>query len=169
MYTLDDNCMMERIDHIFDHEGREYYLKVSYFCYDENYDCDQINLLLIRCKREVEVARASCILKSKDILIGDLIVKDNLEFNRWSDKAFKLTHWNEPKNYRIKGLGTYLLKYIIDLARSKGVQKIHGSLTKDDIDENPNLINWYKKYGFRIEHPTREEVCTAQHRICLYL
>jgi hypothetical protein len=169
MYTLDNNSMKERVNHIFDHEGREYYLEVDYFCYNENLAIDTVIMYLIRCKRDVEVGRASCILESQDMLIGDLIVNDNLEFSNLSDQYFKLTHWNEPQNYRRKGLGTYLLKYIIDLAKIKGIEKMHGSLVEDDIQDNPNLINWYKKHGFRVESPTSEEVSTAKYRICLYL
>ncbi len=85
------------------------------------------------------------------------------------DKIFKLMHWNEPTNYRQKGLGTYLLKMIINWAKHKGVHKIIGAVTQEDINDNPNLINWYKKHGFQIKPPTGNEPCTAKHRICLYL
>ncbi|MEA5499433.1 GNAT family N-acetyltransferase [Limnoraphis robusta Tam1] len=167
MYSLEANCITERISPIFDHDGREYYLEVEYIYY-ENFKT--IYLYLIRCKRESEVARANCILESRgEMLIADIVINNNMEFASLNDKIFRLTHWNEPVDYRRKGLGTYLLQYIIDLAKTKGVNKIYGSLTEQDINENPNLINWYKKHGFKIEPPTSEEIGTAKHRICLYL
>ncbi|GAX38688.1 GNAT family N-acetyltransferase [Nodularia sp. NIES-3585] len=78
-------------------------------------------------------------------------------------------HRNDPTNYQKKELGSYVLSYIIDLAKTKGIKKIYGALTHQDIKSNPNLINWYQKYGFKIEAPTYEEVSTAKYRICLYL
>ena len=166
-YSDEPDCISEKVSPIFDKDNREYYLNIKYFNHD---DFQSINLHLIRCKRESRVAKAFCSLTNTgELLISDIEVNNNLEFESWGDKFFKLTHWNEPVNYQKNGLGSYLLKTIIKIAKTKKARKIYGSVTKSDLAANSNLINWYKKYGFKIEPPTGNETCDAAHRICLYL
>lgn len=166
---MEDNCITEKVDNIFDNEGRKYYLKINHF-YDNKYKAEAIYIHIIRCKRIVEVGRAYCIFESlEDMLLADIIISHEVKFESLIDKLFKLRHRNEPTNYQKKQLGSYLLSYIIDLAKTKGIKKIYGSLTHQDIDANPNLINWYQKRGFKLEPPTSKEVETAKYRICLYL
>jgi GNAT superfamily N-acetyltransferase len=55
----------------------------------------------------------------------------------------------EIKNYRRRGLGTELLKLLLDLARENKVKQVRGSIIKLDAIKTPNLIEWYEKRGFR--------------------
>lgn len=55
----------------------------------------------------------------------------------------------EIKNYRRKGLGTELLKLLLDLARENRVKQVRGSIVKLDTIRTLNLIEWYEKRGFR--------------------
>lgn len=168
-YKIEDNCIIETRNQIFDKEGLEYYLKVYHF-YNEQQEYQSIQLHLSRCQRETRIGHAYCTFNSpEDMVLADIIINDELKFLSLSDKFFKLTHWNEPTDYRRKGLGTYLLKYIIDLAKSKKVKKVHGFLTFKDIDANPNLIHWYQKYGFKLESPISSEIEHSKYQVCLNL
>jgi len=168
-HKVEDNCITERIKQIFDKDGREYYLDLYKF-FDQESQISLIILKLIRCKRIREIDRANCVLTSPDsMMLADLIIKSDAYFESIKDKGFKLTHWNEPTNYRKKKLGTHLLRYIIELGRNEGIKKIYGSLTHKDISDNPNIVEWYQKYGFKLEKPTSGEIGNAKYRICLYL
>ena len=46
----------------------------------------------------------------------------------------------KPMNYRRRGLGTHLLQFAIEKARQRGIKRICGSLTQNDINNNPNLV-----------------------------
>lgn len=168
-YKIEDNCITETVDEVFDNQGRKYYLETNYIS-EHEYKSQAVFIFLVRNEREKRVGKAYCILKeSKSLLLADLIISADAYFENLQDKFFKLTHWFEPTDYRRKGLGSYLLKFIINLAKNQGIKKIYGSLTEQDIEANPNLINWYQKYGFKLEAPTSEEVETAKYRICLDL
>lgn len=43
-----------------------------------------------------------------------------------------------------KGLGTFLLKYVLEVAKLTGVEEIRAKVIK----ENDKAISFYKKYGF---------------------
>jgi GNAT superfamily N-acetyltransferase len=51
-------------------------------------------------------------------------------------------------NYRNRGLGSALLKLMIDLAKHRGMKTVFGSIVRKDILRNPHLIRWYLNRGF---------------------
>jgi hypothetical protein len=57
---------------------------------------------------------------------------------------------NTEMNYRNRGLGSALLKLMIDLAKDKKVNTVLGSIVKKDMLTNPRLIRWYINRGFNI-------------------
>ncbi len=76
--STSSNEIREQIRPVFDRDNREYYLNIA--CFDHQ-DFQMIYFRLIRCNREVEVARANCILDSKgEMSIADIIVKGDLNF-----------------------------------------------------------------------------------------
>jgi hypothetical protein len=75
----------------------------------------------------------------------------------------------KPIDYRRRGLGTHLLKFAIKKARQRGIKRIYGFLTQEDINNNPNLVKWYKKHGFEILLPSQENIENAVFGISLNL
>ncbi|MFC4077307.1 GNAT family N-acetyltransferase [Salinithrix halophila] len=63
-----------------------------------------------------------------------------------SDHTAKFRTWLVP-GYRGLGLGTQLLEYTIEWARTHGVEKIN----LDVWDNNDRAIQLYEKYGFQVE------------------
>ena len=61
-------------------------------------------------------------------------------------------------NYRNRGLGSALLKLMLDLAKRKGMRTVFGSIVRKDILRNPHLIRWYLNRGFNV---------TAQFEGCI--
>jgi hypothetical protein len=167
-YTIEENNLTENV-RIEDNKGLRYHLRINHgFNRDGSPFSTIINVY--RDGREAHAGHANVLFRSSsDALLGDLIIHDEVPALNIIDRFYLLSHPFEPIRYRRRGLGTVLLKYIIDLARAKGVRTLHGSLTDQDLDSNPNLLNWYRKHGFAIEPPTRDEVDSAMYRACLYL
>lgn len=60
-----------------------------------------------------------------------------------------ITGWHKkPVNYRACGLGSSLLRFIIDRAAERGLRKITGNLLPRDLKLNPRLPDWYRQFGF---------------------
>jgi hypothetical protein len=166
-YAVEKNHISEDIE-VWDEQGLQYHLEVTH-TFNKNQTIFSAIINLVRNKRNTTVGNANLVFNSlSEAMIGDLIIYQEVPFSTLNDKFYRLLNWTEPTNYQKRGLGTILLKYIIDLAFLKGVETLSGSLTKDDIKSNPNLVNWYKKHGFAIESPTKDEVSSAVHRACLY-
>ena len=139
-------AFISRTPFIYDNFRLKYYLKfsssgsVASFC-------------LYRSYRNVSVASARLFFSSPDsFLLSDISVVSSVFFeslySRFLDVVFLSTHWFEPKNYQKRGLGTSLLRIVVDYSRSSGAKNLCGSLSKKDIYNNPGLKDWYLKNGF---------------------
>lgn len=149
-YTAEPGALSEEVENIFDCDGREYHLEIDYF-FDENCQSQAIYFFLNRCERNNRVGYAYCLIEDGNLKIADFLIYDDQTFQSGIDKLFKLTHWNEPTNYRNKTLGTQLLQHIINVARRKGIHEIVSKLTYEDRTQQPFLIGWYEKHGFTID------------------
>ena len=139
-----------------DRQGREYRLQVNG---DE--DSYFIAKLLYR---NSEVGRLEGVLYPPDkLMIGDILIHDDVIHAPEHLGAALLRLLVEPKpiDYRRRGLGTHLLQFAIARARQRGVRRICGSLTQEDINNNPNLVKWYEKHGFEILPPSQENIENA--------
>ena len=75
----------------------------------------------------------------------------------------------KTQSYRGRGLGAALLRFLIGLARERGIKRIRGSVVQQDVEETPFLLTWYKKNGFQVLPPTPEELPHAIARVQLDL
>jgi ribosomal protein S18 acetylase RimI-like enzyme len=147
-----------------DRQGREYRLQV-------NGDEDQYFTAKLL-YRNSEVGRLQCVLYPPDkLVIGDILIHNDVIHTPLHLGAVLWGFVVKPKpiNYRRIGLGTHLLQFAIARARQRGVRRICGSLTQKDINNNPNLVKWYKKHGFEIVPPSQENIENAVFGICLDL
>ena len=131
---------------VYDNFGLKYYLKFSS-------SGSVASFRLYRSYRNVSVASARLFFSSPDsFLLSDISVVSSVFFeslySRFLDVVFLSTHWFEPKNYQKRGLGTSLLRIVVDYSRSSGAKSLCGSLAKKDISNNPGLKDWYLKNGF---------------------
>lgn len=149
---------------IFDREGREYRLKVAV----DEYPFFLAKLLY----RNSEVGIINCVFDPPgELMIGELLIRNDIIHTPPHLLAF-LPRWlvkRKPIDYRQKGLGTHLLQFAIAIARQRGCRRIYGSLTQEDINNNPNLVKWYNKHGFQILPPSAENIDTAVFGISMDL
>lgn len=59
--------------------------------------------------------------------------------------------------HRRRGMGSALLRHIIELAREHGLQRIRGFVVERDLNEMPNLPDWYARLGFTVTPATAED------------
>jgi ribosomal protein S18 acetylase RimI-like enzyme len=85
-------------------------------------------------------------------MIGDIIIHSDVIHAPPHLEAVLLRLLVKPKpmNYRRRGLGTYLLQFAIKKARQRGIKRIYGSLTQNDINNNPNLVRLYRIALFNV-------------------
>ena len=149
---------------IRDSQNREYRLQV-----DSEEDSYFLAKLLYRNR---EVGRLQCVLYPPDkLVIGDIIIhSDVIHAPDHLGAAFlRLLVKPKPIDYRRRGLGTHLLQFAIEKARQRRIKRICGSVTQEDINNNPNLVRWYKKHGFEILPPSQENLKEAVLGISLDL
>ena len=149
---------------ICDRQGREYRLQV-------NGEEDSYFLAKLL-HRNREVGRLQCVLSPPDrLMIGDIIIHSDV-IHAPDHLGAALLRWlvkPKPIDYRRRGLGTHLLQFAIKKARQRGIKRICGSLTQEDINNNPNLVKWYEKHGFEILPPSQENIENAVFGISLDL
>ncbi|CBN57566.1 MULTISPECIES: GNAT family N-acetyltransferase [Kamptonema] len=141
---------------ILDREGREYHLKVA-----GEEDQYFIAKLLYR---NSEVGRIQCVFNPRgELVINDLFIHNDIIHTPPHLLAvlWRLLVKPKPIDYRQRGLGTHLLQFVIARYRQRGFKRIYGSLTQEDINNNPNLVKWYEKLGFQILPPSAENIETA--------
>jgi len=75
-------------------------------------------------------------------MIGDIIIhSDVIHAPEYLGAALlRLLVEPQPIDYCRRGLGTHLLQFAIKKARQRGIKRICGSLTQNDINNNPNLV-----------------------------
>jgi NAD(P)H-flavin reductase len=101
------------------------------------------------------------------MLLADLVICDGSDLSFGQRLMRRLN--GEPVTYQGLGLGTAVLKAIIQIARDKKIRTIHGSVTQQDLDKTPHLLTWYQQHGFQVEEPTEQEVGSAISRIFITL
>ena len=63
--------------------------------------------------------------------------------------SFPPERWR-VKNFQRRGVGTAVIQFLAEFARSEAAKRIEGKVKPHDFDENPDLLNWYKRKGFNI-------------------
>ncbi|NJL89740.1 MAG: GNAT family N-acetyltransferase [Coleofasciculaceae cyanobacterium SM2_1_6] len=151
-------------DRIFiDRKRRKYYLQVN-----ESTDFFTAKLLY----RNSKIGEIKGAFNSPDeFLISDIYIQNNV-IHKPSNlliALWRLIFKPKPIDYRQNGLGTYLLQTTLAIARQNGLKRIYGSLTQEDINNNPNLIRWYKKHGFQVLPPSVENLKNSIYGISMDL
>jgi len=60
-------------------------------------------------------------------------------------------------SYRGRGMGSALLRHIIDLAREHSLHRIYGVVVEHDYQAMPYLLDWYARHGFTVTSATNED------------
>lgn len=145
---------------IFDSFGCQYQICVI---------VDDDNFFFIKLKHYDEiVGEAKCTLNLHEMVLEDIIIYDEVVRTpqNFLDIFLKVAfNRNKPTNYRQRGLGTSLLKFVINHACYKGIKRISGRLVERDLASNPNLFKWYQKHGFQVINAAAEDIPGTVARI----
>lgn len=73
-------------------------------------------------------------------------------------------------SYQNRGIGTALLSHLLDIAKEKGLKKVHLTVRAD----NTRAIGLYRKFGFEVEGTFKKEMCLNgefldDYRMALFL
>ena len=104
--------------------------------------------------RKAVIAMVKCAIQGDGLFLGDLNVFESARlpqnaFNSWLRNLFRMNP--RAANYQRRGLGTRLLRFLIEKAQHAGMTRITGSLFTRDLAAFPNLPNWCRKRGFQVE------------------
>ncbi|MEW6498837.1 MAG: GNAT family N-acetyltransferase [Cyanobacteriota bacterium] len=157
---------MESVKVIADKKGRKYLAKIIDSSEETSSKSYIFVVHLIHRNTQVGITKCFVDLEEKSICLADITICNEVERNL--EDRIKAFFLNDPKTYRRLGLGSELLKIVIEKAQKSGVQCLYGRVTQQDFKDNPNLLNWYKKFGFCVEPPLPKDASKDIARICLY-
>lgn len=113
------------------------------------------------------VAHIHCIVTGNCMMISDILVGEDVRICTLVSSCFLLpTKMREKStNFRGQGLGSLLLDRLLQEADKAGIHTIWGSVTRDDIQRTPGLLDWYRRRGFIVENPDDECIGAAVAKI----
>lgn len=97
--------------------------------------------------------RESYLMKHNDKYIASCDLVTDYEEYTEKDVKIYLSRLIVKKEYRNKGIGQGLLKYMINLCKEKGYKQITVGVDTD----NSNALHIYKKFGFEIYETAIDE------------
>ncbi|MCB9460155.1 MAG: hypothetical protein H6670_10945 [Anaerolineaceae bacterium] len=136
---------------------REDGIQINHFIYD---DAGQVytiegnlsasSLISHVCSKKDVIGQINWRMPRPDeIVIGDLIIFDPpLYFKKWWQRLPFLDR--RPVTFRGRGLGSAMLAYVLDSARSMDVSLIRGWITSDDLAITSYLPDFYRSRGFTV-------------------
>jgi len=101
----------------------------------------------------VIISQVNCIVNEDTLFIGDLNVFDKARVHQKFFGPIRAVLGLPPKtrDYQRKGLGTNILKFLIERAKKQKLRRIIGNLFPRDLAANPNLPRWYQSLGFEMD------------------
>jgi len=95
------------------------------------------------------VGYINCILQpNNQLLIGDIVLHDEPVGKRGCLPTARI--WHKVPQYKHVGLGSKMLKFIVDRAVSMKADSIYGFIVPNDLKYSPHLIDWYRHHGFTL-------------------
>lgn len=115
------------------------------------------------------VGYVRCLLASAgEMALCDLtIFAEALDHRNFLQRCWDrlLGQYPRTKNYQRRGLGTLLLRLVMEEASRRRVRRITGVIVESDLSRNPHLVRWYIKHGFAIGTPVPQDLAGAVYRI----
>jgi hypothetical protein len=107
--------------------------------------------------QETEVGYAKCLYEENGVLmLADVCVHENVVLVRQRTGWFGVFKkaGREVKNFQRRGLGTSLLKCVLEFGVKKRLRRIVGKIKEADYPKNPRLPEWYASMGFSVTMET---------------
>uniref|UniRef100_UPI0040572A67 hypothetical protein n=1 Tax=Candidatus Electronema sp. TaxID=2698783 RepID=UPI0040572A67 len=99
--------------------------------------------------------------------IKDLLVEEEIRIPTPISWFFFLPSKMRYKSISFRGQrwGAVLLDRLLHEADAADIHTVWGSVTQDDVQRTPYLLEWYSRRGFSVEKPDDECVGTAVAKI----
>ena len=122
--------------------------------------------------RQTLVGEARCLRESPErMAIGDIAIANEVippPANLLMRGFRQLPGCQHPPvNYRGRGLGTALLRSMIEHSRQVGAKELCGEVFEQDVQNCPVLLSWYERQGFERQEPQGELEVDVVALICL--
>lgn len=117
--------------------------------------------------RGIVLGRAQGLSEGNVLLLADIRVPEEV-FRPWPimpRPLLILLGRCPPWRPRRHGIGTQLLTRFLREADAAGFREIYGSITQDDLDATPWILDWYQIHGFEVSEPDGQCVPTAVKKI----
>ncbi len=99
--------------------------------------------------KRTHIGRINWLIEDSEMKICDLVIFDDPVMPR--NGLFSFPPFRRPhRNFRALGLGTAMLRFIIERAERLKVNGISGFITPDDERQTPYLLDFYRKHGFTV-------------------
>lgn len=137
--------------------------------YDVDLNIDDISLDAFIIWRHSGIGRIQCVVDEEEnvLVIGNIELFEQSFLPR--NRLFSLCPFQRSKrNFRGRGLGSAMLKYVIAQAEQLGVIGISGFITPDDARTTPYLFDFYRRHGFDVrlkDDPTGHSVATIYREV----
>jgi hypothetical protein len=127
-------------------EGQDYPVEVHY---------DSAGWTIQIHDSEYEIGRAYCTVRESNrklqLKIENLEILDDVPATDCQKHGVGSTASHTPrKNCRGRGLGTALLRFVVEHARAQGASEIIGDLRLVDLSGELDLPDWYRRRGFEV-------------------
>jgi len=106
--------------------------------------------------QRVMVAYVNCGMRGEVLRIIDLFVASSAVHKPWFhwDLFFFALSFPPVKrrtvNYQDRGIGTAMIRFLVDYARSNSAKRIEGDVKHHDYKNNQDLPAWYRRRGFTV-------------------
>jgi GNAT superfamily N-acetyltransferase len=92
--------------------------------------------------------------------LGNIDVKKKWKRARpWSERLLSFNFSShEFVNFQGKGIGSELLDRLRSWCSRNGITEVFGSVTTDDLEKTPGLLEWYAERGFATHPPSEESL-----------
>lgn len=97
---------------------------------DEDLDADAV-------LDDERIGYVNCIREGDRLMIADIEIKEPF-----------------PRH----GIGSELLRFVLDAADAAGFRDVWGKITADDVKKTPGLRGWYERQGFSVTDPDVDRI-----------
>lgn len=106
------------------------------------------------------VGRINWVIEENNVMtLADLVIFDKVGHRPLWSRLLPFLTW-KPPNFRQRGLGSAMLRYVISQAEKLEVEAISGFVTSDDLRETPYLLEFYRQHGFTVRHNATQSTAT---------
>ena len=122
--------------------------------------------------RGIRVGHVWCMIEDdRKLLVCDMHINDQVPtphpFTRWLLNVIGIPC--KTRSFRGMGVGRRMIRAVISEASEAGIREVWGSVTPNDIDRTPHLLDKYRNLGFTVLDADRECIRSAAKKIVMKL